>query len=404
MDCEYCHKKFTTKYLLTQHQNKTRYCLELQGKNDTLHECEYCKKSLSTNERLITHLNTCKLKKQKELNDKDIYYQNIIAIKDNEIKELKAKLEKFENAVISVAEASKTPIFSDSDKEDEEDEEDENENLPLNVYQQLNQVANTIGNTKEEKEPLILSSLTINSITITSRCLDHYVNATELCQAGGKKFNHWYSLDTTKDLVKELSFDTGIPASKLVEVKRGGNNKRQGSWIHPDLAIQLAQWISPSFALQVSRWVRSLFNDGTVIIDLQLLKQQQEEMKAKDQRIKQLEDVCLTKRKRIEYPEQNVIYLLTTEDHLKRRTYIIGKAKNLTNRLSTYNKTCDHTVVHYRACKNEEDMSTAETMVISRLRDFKEQANRDRFVLPENRDISFFITTIDQCVEFLNIN
>jgi len=102
MDCEYCHKKFTTKYLLTQHQNKTRYCLELQGKNDTLHECEYCKKSLSTNERLITHLNTCKLKKQKELNDKDIYYQNIIAIKDNEIKELKAKLEKFENAVISV--------------------------------------------------------------------------------------------------------------------------------------------------------------------------------------------------------------------------------------------------------------------------------------------------------------
>jgi len=57
---------------------------------------------------------------------------------------------------------------------------------------------------------------------------------------------------------------------------------------------------------------------------------------------------------------------------------------------------------NYRACKNEEDMSTAETMVISRLRDFKEQANRDRFVLPENRDVSFFINTIDQCVEFLN--
>jgi hypothetical protein len=31
-------------------------------------------------------------------------------------------------------------------------------------------------------------------------------------------------------------------------------------WIHPDLAIQLAQWISPIFALQVSKWIRELFN------------------------------------------------------------------------------------------------------------------------------------------------
>jgi len=75
--------------------------------------------------------------------------------------------------------------------------------------------------------------------------------------------------------------------------------------------------------------------------------------------------------------------------------------KNLLD-IITYNKTCDHTVVHYRSCKNEEDMATAETMVISRLRDFKEQANRDRFVLPENKDVAFFINTVDQCVEFLN--
>ena len=94
--------------------------------------------------------------------------------------------------------------------------------------------------------------------------------------------------------------------------------------------------------------------------------------------------------------------MLTTEDHLKRRTYIIGKAKNLTNRLSTYNKTCDHTVVHYRECKNENDMAIAETMILGKLRDFREQSNRDRFVLPENRDVSFFISTIEQCIGFLN--
>ena len=38
----------------------------------------------------------------------------------------------------------------------------------------------------------------------------------------------------------------------------------------------------------------------------------------------------------------NVIYMLTTENHFKNRTYIIGKTNNLMNRLSTYNKIYDH--------------------------------------------------------------
>jgi hypothetical protein len=41
-------------------------------------------------------------------------------------------------------------------------------------------------------------------------------------------------------------------SSEVIDIKNGGNHS--GSWIHPDLAVQLAQWISPKFALQVSRW------------------------------------------------------------------------------------------------------------------------------------------------------
>jgi hypothetical protein len=80
----------------------------------------------------------------------------------------------------------------------------------------------------------------------------------------------------------------------------------------------------------------------------------------------------------------------------------MNKAKNLTNRLSTYNKTCDHHVVHYRECKNEDDMNIAETMILGKLRDYREQANRDLFVLPENDDIFLFIDAINQCVDFCN--
>ena len=55
-------------------------------------------------------------------------------------------------------------------------------------------------------------------------------------------------------------------------------------------------------------------------------------------------------------------------------------------------------------CKTEEDMATAETLVLSKLKPYKEQANiasyacsesrrddRDRFILPENTHISLFI-------------
>lgn len=188
-----------------------------------------------------------------------------------------------------------------------------------------------------------------------------------------------------------------IPVSQLIESKRGASScYQQGSWVHPDLAIQLAQWISPFFALHVSQWVRSLFHHGSVAIDLALLKVQQK-------RIETLESVYLQKRKREKYEGQHFIYLLTTEDHLKRRTYIVGKAKNLENRLAIYNKTCDHIVVHYRECGSEENMNLVENLVLNRLSRHREQANRDRVILPEHEDISFFQNVIDQCVKFINV-
>ena len=50
-----------------------------------------------------------------------------------------------------------------------------------------------------------------------------------------------------------------ISGKKLIEVYKGCNDKyNQGTWIHPDLGIQLAQWCSPSFSIQVSKWIREL--------------------------------------------------------------------------------------------------------------------------------------------------
>lgn len=97
---------------------------------------------------------------------------------------------------------------------------------------------------------------------------DGYVNATLLCKAGNKKFHDWNRLESTKALIQALIEVEMIPASSLIYINTGKGIAKysQGSWIHPDLAVQLAQWISPVFALQVSRWIRELLTTGTVSI------------------------------------------------------------------------------------------------------------------------------------------
>jgi hypothetical protein len=86
---------------------------------------------------------------------------------------------------------------------------------------------------------------------------DGYINATKLCQDGGKRMNDWSRLDSTKRHLKTLSEELNIHIDKLVEIKKGGHvtKVKQGTWIHPRLGTVLAQWISPTFGLKVSKWV-----------------------------------------------------------------------------------------------------------------------------------------------------
>ena len=107
------------------------------------------------------------------------------------------------------------------------------------------------------------------------------------------------------------------------------------------------------------------------------------------------------KQPRQKFDEQNVIYILTTQSLKKDRRYILGKAKNLTNRLSTYNKTDEHEVIFYQVCGDEDIMNLLEPLVFKKLEEYREQANRERFILPEDKNIDFFKDTIKNCFEFL---
>ena len=210
----------------------------------------------------------------------------------------------------------------------------------------------------------------------TKNFIRGHINATQLCKAGNKLFGHWYTLESTKKLINTLETNIGIPILNLVEKNVGGNHK--GTWIHPDLAIQLAQWLSPEFAIQVSCWIRTLFVDGKVEANIKLLKEKDNTINDCKKRIKHLENQILKKQSRTKYIDSKfVVYIITNKHKKKERTYTIGKAIDLVQRLSTYNKLEDHEVIYYKAFIDEEQMKTAEDMVLKKLHQYKEIECRD---------------------------
>lgn len=109
--------------------------------------------------------------------------------------------------------------------------------------------------------------LEINNIMITSRKEDGFINATQLCKAGGKEFKHWKELNHSKLFINELSSVVGIPTTQLIDIKQGNSSKySQGTWCHPRIAINIAQWVSPKFNVAVSGWILQLLSTGSVVL------------------------------------------------------------------------------------------------------------------------------------------
>ncbi len=108
--------------------------------------------------------------------------------------------------------------------------------------------------------------LNLNGAEIIARKKDGYINATSLCKAGNKKFNDWCRLDKTQKFLAEftsLISSTGNPANELIKYESGSNDKK-ATWVHPQVAINIAQWISAKFDVQVSKWIFELMLTGKV--------------------------------------------------------------------------------------------------------------------------------------------
>ena len=403
--CQYCNKDMSTMSSLIHHQKRTKKCLIIQGivpKGEF--NCPTCTSTFLTKFSLSKHTVSCNKKLLPEIyasleTKYNILLDNYNKLHDNNTRLLEEKktteakyetiIEKItiralshnfeDETIIEIDDTLSDSKFTVDESESETDEVDDYKLTPLEVGQ---------GYTIEHREE------------------DGYINVTNLCKAGGKQFKAWFRLDKTKAFLQVLSSAVLIHTSDLIKLGNStfGNKGEQQvtfTWVHPQIVINIAQWISPQFDVKVSGWVYEIMMTGKVdITNTKTYKELQKENKNKELKIQYLTKKYVKSQPRVQYEEKNVVYILTTKLMKKDRRYILGKATNLTSRLSTYNKSDEHEVVYYASCEDEETMSCVETMVFQYLNEYREQANRERFILPEKKEISFFSDVIKKSVEF----
>lgn len=94
----------------------------------------------------------------------------------------------------------------------------------------------------------------VQGSVIDQRSSDGYISATALCHVAGKRWHNYVRNESTGHFLRALEAKTRIRVSELIQEVRGCDGLAS-TWVHPKVAIHLAQWLSAEFAVQVSEWV-----------------------------------------------------------------------------------------------------------------------------------------------------
>ena len=308
---------------------------------------------------------------------------------------------------------------------------------------------------KEDEKQTILKDLggeiSLNGISVLSR-EDGFINATAMCKAGNKKFNDWLRLESTKELIEALeeaincevgiptdlkNAETGIPVFaipafknnnveipvdnnlkvdnsifkirsagipadlikyEVIHVVKNGINDKRGSWIHPDLAVQLAQWISPIFSLQVSKWVRELALCGSVSIGKEKTSQQLLELQKDFKKLEEKHRKLLQKKQYYKFKEGPAFYIISDIDGKSVKFKPGFEGVDIDTRLQQHRSTTPGIKLEYLIYSK--DASLVETAILKRFESKRKVANHEWIF---DVDVNYIIKSTRTILDILNI-
>jgi len=379
--CTSCNKSYDSNTGLWLHTKKYHSGDNVIKDPALKNNCKFCNKKYSCKQSKWKHEQTCKEK------DKKITIDEQFTDLTNKIKQLEDQVSKQPKPVIkketvvqdTAVQINKQLIETFTNKLSDKD---------LTIAKLKEQT--TINHTRPVKNNILTFEsespykININNIVFIASDETNYFNGTQICKNFNKDIFVWLDLTETKTIITELNNSSDIDCYYY---------EQNGLiWLHPTLTIILAQWICPKFLAQSCSLLINILESNNYL---------EKKLEKSDRKIDTLVTSLVKKQPRVAYPEANVVYLITSDAHVKERTYIVGKAVNLTCRLSTYNKTCEHVVIYYRSCSTPENMNVVEQIILNKLAPYREVANRDRFILPVDKDIGFFIGVFNSACDFV---
>ena len=90
-----------------------------------------------------------------------------------------------------------------------------------------------------------------NGTPISRRTSDGYINANAMCKANGKQWSKYRESDRCQSHLDALTETSEIRMFDLIESRQGQGG---GTWVHPQVAVDLARWISAPFAVWMDGW------------------------------------------------------------------------------------------------------------------------------------------------------
>ncbi len=228
---------------------------------------------------------------------------------------------------------------------------------------------------------------------------DGYVNAGRLCKAGNKLFSDWYRCNRTKEylaILEKQFIKAGITTS-LIDNNKGKN--RHGTYVHPIVAINIAQWISPECDVSVSQWICELFTNGqanannpTTLAEIEKLRNENLILETKYNKLVVNHEKIKTKKSQHKFKNGNCFYLVRNISETDEK-YKFGITNNITNRIRTY-RTISPLLYIHRIIYLEEH-STLEKYVKIAFNVVDNELNNHEFIIGTDID------TINQKVDCL---
>jgi len=217
--CEYCKSVFKTLKTLNQHQKTAKFCLVKQKKELI---CEHCNNISFSDKDYNYHQNNCVtfLKNEiKELQDENkdiVYFQNKIEFYEKQLIEKEIQINDKNNQIDKM----KQDMFN------------------IRVKNEIYEKEPSISSDIIKNFKLILEDNSTINIPVRN---DGYINVTTLCKASNRRIDKWKETKESKELLQAFNV---IPHNRgitpLVASKGNSSEINQGTFAHPDIAIQIA--------------------------------------------------------------------------------------------------------------------------------------------------------------------